>query len=114
VVGAQTEADHEKIGSLSPVTFGYRELDPAFVLRVLGSSYASAEGDSMDGDVESGLSSVLRSEPVVPRAGGSYAQGPFVFANQNIIKFSEGQEATDERLASELLNLFRRRYPSYG
>ena len=113
VIGAPTEASHEKIGLLTPVNFGYRELDPGLVLRALKASYESEESGPTDEEVGLNLSAVLRSEPVVPRVGGSYAHGPYVVANQGIVRFVEGRDEIDDRLSSELLGLFRRRYPSY-
>jgi hypothetical protein len=111
VLGTQTEAEQRRISSLSPVTFGFRKFDPKLALRLLGGSpeedEPSSDGLSFD------LSSILNSDPVVPREGGSYAQGPFVMAHQNLIKFSDAEKATDERLASELHKLFTRRYPNY-
>lgn len=113
MLGALTEADHEKIGSLSPVTYGYRELDPGLVLQALRNSYESPRSETMNAGLGLDLSSILRSEPIVPKPGRSYAQGPFVLAHENIVKLSGGQESVDERLSSELLQLFRKRYPNY-
>lgn len=113
ILGAQTEVRQDKLDSLSPVAYGFRELDPGLMLRALRKSYQSSEYESFQSILESALRPVLRTEPIVPRLGRSYAQGPFVLARENIVKLCEGQESVDDRLSSELLRLFRSRYPSY-
>jgi len=113
MLGAQTEVDHVKIGSLSPMNFGYRELNPGLLLRALKNSHDHGRDESAGRTFGLDIASILKSEPIVPRLGGSYAQGPFVFSHENVVKLSGGAESVDERLSSEMLQLFRRRYPSY-
>jgi hypothetical protein len=111
VLGAQTEADQRRIGSLSPLAFGFRKFDPQLALRLLR---GSPEDDEPPGNgISLDMSSILNSDPVVPREGGSYTQGPFVLAHQNLIKLTETEKVADEKLASELQKLFSRRYPNY-
>ena len=58
------------------------------------------------------LSSV---KPVVPNTGGSYIQGPFVFADRGPADaaMTGDQEKVEQKLSQELLKLVRQRYPSY-
>lgn len=114
IVGSRTEVDRGRVGSLSPRSFGYRELDPSMVMKILSSSYGS-EGGQRDADgLGTKLDSLLGLEPVVPRPGRSYAQGPFVLTPQRIVGSSERETSIDDRLTSDLLRLFRIRYPAYG
>jgi len=113
VLGAQTDLDQDRLGSMSPLTFGYRELDPGAVLRALRRSYTSGEEQHPDLSLGLDLSPILRSEPTVPKPGRTYAQGPFVFSHENVVKLTGGAETVDERLSSEMLRLFRKRYSGY-
>jgi hypothetical protein len=113
IVGSRTDVDHARIGSLSPLAFGYRELDPTTVMRILQASYESGGGEGPETNALD-LTSILGSEPVVPRFGRNYAQGPFVFTKESLVGPSDRQEAVDQQLTSDLLRLFRRRYPGYG
>jgi len=114
IVGSRAEVDRGRVGSLSPRPFGYRELDPSMVMKILNSSYGSEESVPDAGGLGSRLESLLGLEPVVPRPGRSYAQGPFVLTPQRIVGSSEMETSIDDRLTSDLLRLFRTRYPAYG
>jgi hypothetical protein len=60
------------------------------------------------------LLSVLRSEPVVPEEGKSYAQGPLLLTGPRKAALSRGQAEIDAKLSSEMRRLLRLRYPVYG
>jgi hypothetical protein len=114
IVGARTEVDHGRVDSLSPTSFGFRELDPSMIVKFLSSSYGSEGGRPEPDGLGPKLESLLGLEPVVPRPGRSYAQGPFVLSPQKIVGSSERETSVDDRLTSDLLRLFRIRYPAYG
>ncbi len=103
ILGAQTEP-LQNFESASPVSFGYRRLDLRIALALL----RGPTSDAPD------LMSIMSLEPIVPREGGSYAKGPFVFTNHDSPKFSDEQKALDERLSSELRRRLQTRYPSYA
>ncbi len=91
-------------------SYGYRKLDPEIVLKVL----QEQEEHDTDEPLPS-LDRLLASlEPTAPVPGSSYAQGPFVFTNQKFLGISESQKKLDDRLSSELRNLLREKYISYG
>jgi hypothetical protein len=70
-------------------------------------------GEGPSGPVRRSLLSVLKSEPVVPERGGSYAEGPLVFTSPGNVSLSDRQREVDARLASEMRRLLRLRYPAY-
>lgn len=92
-----------------PFPYGYRNLPPELALRLMG---GGDEGPG--GAVRRSLLSVLRSEPIVPQNGGSYAEGPLVFTSPGSVSLSSKQKEVDARLASEMRRLLRLRYPAYG
>ena len=106
VLGSEVEAGPNPAGAFP---YGYRRLPPELVLRLL-----QGEGGSPREPERAGLASVLRSDPVVPEAGGSYAQGPFVLAGPGGVRLSERQRAVDASLTLEMRRLLRERYPAYG
>ena len=108
MLGSQAEAD-PKAEAASPFSYGFRKLPPELLLRLLGSG-EEAPGSRAPPD----FLPVLRSEPVVPEVGESYAQGPFVFTGPRKLVLSEGQRAVDARLSSEMRRLLKARYPAYG
>jgi len=92
-----------------PIPYGYRGLPPELALRLIGGGSETASGT-----LRRRLLSVLRSEPVVPEKGGSYAEGPLVFTGPGSVNLSDTQREVDARLASEMRRLLRLRYPAYG
>jgi hypothetical protein len=106
ILGAQVEASEKsKIRGRIP-SYGYRKIEPEVLLKLL------AEHEESEDDSFSKLISSL--EPTSPEPGASYAQGPFVFTNKKIIGVSDNQKKLDEKLSSELRNLMREKYLSYG
>jgi hypothetical protein len=92
-----------------PFPYGYRQLPPDLALQIMGSDYSASSPA-----LRRRLVSVLRSEPVVPEEGRSYAQGPLLLTGPRKVSLSEGQKEIDARLASEMRRLLRLRYPAYG
>ena len=107
VIGSQAESLRRRPGG--PFPYGYRALPPALALQLMG-----AGGEGPSDPVRRSLVSVLRSEPVVPEKGGSYAEGPLVFTGPGNVSLSDKQREVDARLASEMHRLLRLRYPAYG
>ena len=106
VLGSQTEAD-PRLKAESPVSYGYRKLHPELMVRLL-------EGKEDSELVNSGLASLLRSEPVVPEVGSGYAHGPFILTGPRRANLTEGQQAIDSKLSAEMRRLMKSRYPAYG
>lgn len=107
VLGSEVEPDSSK--PEGAFTYGYRKLPPELMLGL----FRGGEGTSEEA-IRAGLSTVLRTEPVVPDRGGSYAQGPFVLTGPGELRLSEKQRAVDARLTLEMRRLLSRRYPAYG
>jgi hypothetical protein len=107
VIGSQAEALRRRPGG--PFPFGYRDLPPELALRLMGEN---SEGPT--GAARRSLLSVLKSEPVVPVRGGSYAEGPLVFTGPGSVSLSDKQRQVDAMLSSEMRRLLRLRYPAYG
>lgn len=107
LLGSQTEADSGR--PERPFSYGYRELSSEAILHLL-----KGEGPAQGSGELHGLLSVLKSEPVVPEAGASYAEGPFVLTGRLRSDLSEGQRRLDDRLTLEMRRLLRTRYPAYG
>jgi hypothetical protein len=107
VIGSQAEALRRRPGGHFP--YGYRNLPPELALQLMGES-----GEDPSGPVRRSLLSVLKSEPVVPVRGGSYAEGPLVFTGPGSVSLSDKQRQVDALLASEMHRLLRLRYPAYG
>jgi hypothetical protein len=106
VLGSQTEVDVKK--PENPFNYGYRRLSPELALKML-----EGEGPDPRDKAFASFLSVLGSKPVVPEAGRSYAEGPFILANPAKFGLSRSQGEIDARLASEMNRLLRRRYPAY-
>jgi hypothetical protein len=105
VIGSSAEAPPRKPEAQFP--YGYRTLPPDLVLRIMG-------GGGADDGIQRRLLSMLKSEPVVPEEGRSYAEGPLVFTGPGRVNLSESQREIDAKLASEMRRLLRLRYPAYG
>jgi hypothetical protein len=108
VLGSLTEAN-TRLNPTDFVPYGYRKLPPELILQMLRS-----ESHPPSGRTAADLLSVIRSNPVIPEERGSYAEGPFIFANARRGGLSESQEELDDKLASEMHRLLRIRYPAYG
>ncbi|HUK79506.1 MAG TPA: hypothetical protein VLU91_02455 [Nitrososphaerales archaeon] len=93
----------------APFSYGYRPLPAALAAQIMGEGGVGARAD-----VRRRLLSVLGSEPVIPKEGGSYAEGPLVLAGPRETSLSDAQKEIDTKLASEMHRLLRLRYPSYG
>ena len=107
VIGSLAEPSPRR--SEGPFPYGYRTLPPDLALRIMG------EGDVRRGaDTRRRILSVLKSEPVVPEEGRSYAEGPLVLTGPERVSISESQREIDARLATEMRRLLRLRYPAYG
>jgi hypothetical protein len=109
MLGAQVEGSVSKATAVFP-DYGYRKLDPEILLNILQEQDGSDSIESSN-SLDKLIASV---EPTAPVPGASYAQGPFVFTNRKILGVSENQKKLDERLNSELRNLLREKYLSYG
>lgn len=92
----------------APFHYGYRDLPPELALEIMGA------GSGAPLEARGRLLSVLKSKPVIPEPGGSYAEGPFVLTAPGRVSLSESQKEIDGRLASEMRRLLRLRYPAYG
>ena len=107
VLGTQVDANSKKPPAAVFPSYGYRKLDPEVVLKVLR--------EQEEGDYDESLDKLIASlEPTSPIPGSSYAQGPFVFTNKKFLELSDNQKKLDDRLSSELRNLLREKYISYG
>ncbi len=107
VLGAKVEMDQSKLKPLSPLSFGFRKIEP---------DDASALLDDSPGGTERLLAFLSSLKPVAPSAGGDYIQGPFVFANERTMgaAMTGEQEDVGRKLSQEMLRLLRQRYPGYG
>lgn len=107
VLGAKIEGEPKNVPIGSLPSYGYRRLDPEALLKFLN--------EQEEGEEDPSLSKLISSiEPTAPLPGASYAQGPFVFSNQRFAGLSDSQKKLDEKLGSELKNLMREKYLSYG
>lgn len=106
VIGSAVEALPRR--PEGPFHYGYRALPPDLALQILGSEGAGSREKTL-----AGLLSVLRTEPVVPHEGRSYAEGPLVLTGPRSVSLSDSQKDVDNRLASEMRRLLRLRYPAY-
>jgi hypothetical protein len=106
VIGSPAESLRRR--PAGPFPYGYRDLPPELALKLMGGDEASGV------PVRKRLLSVLRSEPVVPEKGGSYAEGPLVLTGPGGVSLSDKQREVDAGLASEMRRLLRLRYPAYG
>ena len=103
IIGAKVDIDHSKVKKFSPISYGYRQLDPNLIMKLM---------TSLEEGHNSSIDSLLRPiDPVVPQIGGSYAEGPYVFTNE---KLSTGQKELEDRLTGELQRLMRNRLSAYG
>ncbi len=107
VIGSQSEEVVRRPEGRFP--YGYRTLPPELALQIMG-----GEGKESRERTLRHLLSILRSEPVVPEEGRSYAQGPLLLTGPRKVSLSEGQREIDTKLASEMHRLLRLRYPAYG
>jgi hypothetical protein len=105
VIGSPAETSPGR--SEGPFPYGYRRLSPDLALRLMG-------GGGEDNSIRRAILSVLKSEPVVPEEGRTYAEGPLVFTGPGRVSLSESQREVDARLASEMRRLLKLRYPAYG
>jgi hypothetical protein len=119
ILGARADVDPLKIASPSPISYGYRRLEPLVLLELLKglakSEELAGEGSEPSREALSNVDSILSSlETVAPRPGESYAEGPYVFTTRNATIISEGQKKLEERMSFELKKIMKNRFPSYG
>jgi hypothetical protein len=107
VIGSPTEPLGRRPDG--PFSYGYRTLPPEVALQMMGGENLGPKADA-----RRRLLSVLRSEPVVPEEGRSYAEGPLLLTGPGRVSLSETQKEIDGRLASEMRRLLKLRYPAYG
>jgi len=107
VIGSEVEAFPRR--PRGPFSYGYRALPPELALQIMGGE----ETGPRDGTLAA-LLSVMKSEPVAPETGGTYAEGPLVLTGPGQVSLSKSQKEMDDRLSSEMRRLLRLRYPSYG
>jgi hypothetical protein len=116
MLGAKVESNLEKPIDLGAIPYGYRRIDRkvAFeLLKILARADDSKETDPEHSRVI--LDRILRPlNPVVPRSGESYAEGPFVLTDRMNLQITNEQKQLEERLSSELRRMMRNRYSSYG
>lgn len=105
VVGSAVEAFSRR--PRGPFSYGYRALPSDFLQSL---SEAPVSRDRALGE----LLSVLKSEPVPPEEGRSYAEGPLLLTGPQRMNLSKSQKETDVRLSSEMRRLLKLRYPAYG
>jgi hypothetical protein len=106
VIGSQAESSPKKREVRFP--YGFRALSPDLVLRIMADSEQSPQGS-----LQRSLLSVLRSDPVVPEQGRTYAQGPMILTDPEN-GLSDAQREVDVKLATEMRRILRLRYPAYG
>ena len=120
MLGARVEVNETKLKKFAgPLSYGYRNLTPEVLLKILSSfdeneaKDSSPNGQKARNPIESILGAI---EPTaLPLNGGSFAEGPFIFTKEKVTSsFSSGQEQLDDKLSSELRRLMRSRYSSYG
>jgi hypothetical protein len=106
VLGARTDNAPSR-GSRSPISFGFRRVDPVDAPALLDGSPQS---------ISRLLTFLSSASPVAPREGASYLQGPVVFAGPGSAAPAAGreQQKIDVELSAEMRKLVRRRYLSYG
>ena len=107
-LGSQAEAD-ARLEPGNPFPYCYRRLPPEVVLQLLGGDRPTPKKETL-----ANIASVLRSEPIVPEAGRSYAEGPFFLTSPGKVSLSESQKQIDARLVSEMHRVLKMRYPAYG
>ena len=107
VIGSEVEAFPRR--PRGPFSYGYRALPPELALQIMAGEEAGPRERTL-----AGLLSVLKSEPVAPETGRTYAEGPLMLAPPGQVSLSRSQKETDDRLSSEMRRLLRLRYPTYG
>ena len=107
VIGSEVEAFPRR--PRGPFSYGYRALPPELALQIMAGEVAGPREKTL-----AQLLSVMKSEPVAPEMGGTYAEGPLVLPGPGQVSLSRRQREMAERLSSEMRRLLRLRYPSYG
>ena len=110
MLGAKVDVDASKVAKFGTLPYGYRKLDQKAIISLL-----NAMNDSEEEGPPINIGQILnRIEPVVPREGEPYAEGPFVLTERGNIRLTDKQKDLENRLSSELRKLMRNRYQSYG
>jgi hypothetical protein len=107
VLGAKTDEKPSGEAS-SPLSFGFRHLDPTDAPLLLD--------DSPEG-FRRLLAYLSMVSPVAPESPGSYLQGPYLFSQKAATagsSMTREQQRLDSRLSEEMTKLLRRRYPGYS
>ncbi len=111
MLGAKTDLDAAKVKRFGAVPYGYRKIDTTLLRQLMKALEAESKPEGGRVDLDRILAPV---EPVVPRGGEPYAEGPFVLTDRESAGVSESQKNLEDRLSSELRKLLRSRYQSYG
>ena|SRR5579875_3653840 len=109
-----------RLARTGTIPYGYRRLDKGSILEIL--QYLSTSENETGNQVNNRkldpnhlLERVLAPiEPVSPRPGETYAEGPFVLTNRENMNLNKTQKDLEDRLSSELRKLMRNRYQGYG
>jgi hypothetical protein len=104
VLGAKTARD-ASTSPPSPLSFGFRRVDPQAAPALLD--------DSQDG-MGALLAFLSTVTPVAPTGPGGYIQGPYLFTSRRTAaSMTREQRSVDSRLSDEMRKLVRSRYASY-
>ncbi len=110
MLGAKVDLDTSRSKPISTVPYGYRKMDQTLIRQLI----KALEEEKEDGsrlDLGKILSSI---NPVVPKSGAAYAEGPIVLTGRDSLGISDSQKQLEDRLSSELRRLLRNKYQGYG
>ena len=111
MLGAKTDLDSAKVKRFGTVPYGYRKIDAPLLRQLMKSLEDESRPEGGRVDLDRILAPV---EPVVPKGGDPYAEGPFVLTSRESAGVSDSQKSLEDRLSSELRRLLRSKYQSYG
>ena len=111
MLGTKVEVDPSRVKPLGPVPYGYRKIDRSLIRQLVKALEEEAREDGRRMDLGRILGPI---DPVVPKSGEAYAEGPFVLTGRESAGISDEQKQLEDRLSSELRKLMRNRYQSYG
>ncbi len=111
MLGTKVEVDPSRVKPLGPVPYGYRKIDRPLIRQLMKALEEEAREDGRRMDLGRILGPI---DPVVPKSGETYAEGPIVLTGRESAGISDVQKQLEDRLSSELRKLMRNRYQSYG
>src|SRR5487761_1198153 len=111
MLGTKVEVDPSRVKPLGPVPYGYRKIDRSLIRQLVKALEEEAREDGRRMDLGRILGPI---DPVVPKSGEAYAEGPIVLTGRESAGISDVQKQLEDRLSSELRKLMRNRYQSYG